>query len=78
MGSPASAAALRQWIENMRTAEARDQQARREAPLSPAESLRRAGELLEFAKRLGTPPADDDEVRVRATWAALRRAWGVP
>lgn len=62
----------------MRAAEARDRQARREAPLSPAESLRRACDLMELAKRLRTPPADDDEERVRATWAKLRRAWGVP
>ena len=73
-----SATNLRLWIENMRTAEARDRQARRDAPLSPAESWRRACELLTFAKRLGTPPADDDEARVQATWIALRRAFGAP
>jgi hypothetical protein len=74
MKSPASAADSRQWIENMRTAEARD----RQVPLSPTESLRRSCDLMEFARRLGTSPADNDEERVRATWAKLRRAWGVP
>lgn len=78
MAAPISGAALRQWLENMRAAEARICQARREAPLSPAESLRRACELLAFAKQLGALPADDDEERVRATWAKLRRAWGAP
>lgn len=78
MAAPTSGAALRQWLENMRAAEARDQRARREAPLSATESLRRACDLTDFAKRMGTPPADDEEERVRATWATLRRAWGVP
>lgn len=73
-----SAADLHRWIENMRAAASRDREARRDTPLSPAESWRRACELLAFAKRLGTPPADDDEARVQATWVALRHAFGAP
>lgn len=78
MDSPTSALALRQWIANMRAAESRARQARRETPLSPTESLLRACELWEFAKQIGAPPANDDENRVQATWATLRRAWGAP
>lgn len=74
--STTSAQAMRRWVDNMRAAQAREQQARRAAPLCASESWRRALALMSFAQKLGTPPADDDDERVQETWMRLRRVMG--
>lgn len=76
-----NALTLRQWLADRRAAEARERAELRDEHPSPAESFRRALQLIAFAsRRYGWPlPGDprslrEDELAYQR-WERLRAAW---